>query len=300
MARTDIHRPSAIVPSEYEPVLPYSLATTDEGWPVPSDGVNCELDHRVGDQNGKHAIDGQCCVIGLLHVARVKFAETGGTGKCSICGAHFIYGEVWRHVPTGEHVHIGHDCAAKYNLVASDPEWSAALASLKARRDAYVKKLMRDQRLAAAYAQCPGLEDALSIEHPISVDLASKLRSYGSLSEAQIDLAFRLRADSYCPERPKEANVPAPEGRVKVCGVLVSKKAQEGPYGIAIKGTVKVVTDRGVWLAWGTIPASLLSNGNDSGVQVGQRVEFTATLKRGRDEHFALFSRPTGGRIVTE
>ncbi len=61
------------------------------------------------------------------------------------------------------------------------------------------------------------------------------------------------------------------------------------------KGTIKVHTDAGVWLAWGTLPAALL----DAQPSVGDVVEFTATLKRGRDAHFALYSRPTGGEIVS-
>lgn len=224
-----------------------------------------------------------------------RFAATGNTGKCSVCGAHFVYGQVWRHEPSGELIHVGHDCADKYELLAETPEWCAALASLKARRAAYVERLMRDKRLADAYAAVPGLEGALAIEHHISADLRDQLRTYGRLSEKQIALAFKLQADSLCPERPKEVNVPAPTGRVTVRGVLVSKKAYDSQYGTSIKGTVKVATPEGTWLAWGTLPASLL----DASPQIGAVVEFTATLKPGRDPHFALASRPTGGRIVT-
>ncbi len=44
--RTDPHRPGAIIATDYEQVLYYSLATTQDGWPIPSIGVNCELDGR--------------------------------------------------------------------------------------------------------------------------------------------------------------------------------------------------------------------------------------------------------------
>jgi len=301
--RTDIHRPGAIVPSEYEPVLYYSGATSDGGWPVPSDGINCELDRRHEIKgadgkttvvNGKHDEDGLCCVIGLIHVAKVKFAATGGTQKCSVCGAWFVYGQVWKHVLTGEHIHLGHDCADKYELVSNDPEWTAQLAMLKQRRAAYIEHLMREKRLETAYVRTPGLEDALSLDHPITIDLKDKLRRFGELSASQIDLAFRLRADSYCPERPDEIHVPAPEGRMTVRGVLVSKKSYDSAYGTTIKGTIKVRTDDGVWLAWGTLPSKLL----DARPEIGAIVEITATLKRGRDAHFAIYSRPTGGKVL--
>lgn len=300
--RSDIHRPGAIVPSAYVPVLQYSLATTDSGWPVPSDGVNCELDRRYtrvlsdGSKetvNGEHSPNGKCCVIGMRR-AGLRFASTGGTGKCSVCGACYVYGEVWRHEPTDEHIHVGHDCARKYQLFSDDPEWCAQLASLKQRRAAFVEKCRRDAALVAAYAETPGLEDALAVNHRISQDLAAKLHAYGSLSPAQIALAFKLQADAMCPARPAETHVPAPEGRIKVRGVLVSKKEHESMYGITIKCTVKVTTPEGTWLAWGTMPAALL----DVAPAVGATVEFTATCKRGRDAHFALFSRPTGGTIV--
>lgn len=90
----------------------------------------------------------------------------------------------------------------------------------------------------------------------------------------------------------------APTGRQTFRGV-VSTKSQEGGYGVEYKMTVKVTTAEGTWLAWGTIPSALLES-----VPVGERgriytlrgleVEITATLQRGKDEHFAIAKRPTG------
>jgi hypothetical protein len=131
--RTDPHRPGAIVPADYEHVLSYNGATSQDGWPVPSFGINCELDGRtwrdaegnvvpqssrkaVRCVNGKHADDGRCCVMGLLHVADVRMV--GNACRCTVCGTEFVYGEVWLHVPTGEHVHVGHICGRKYELLA--------------------------------------------------------------------------------------------------------------------------------------------------------------------------------------
>ncbi len=109
-SRTDPHRPGAIVPADYEYEFSYSLATTCDGWPVPSVNVR-EL------------------VVPLL--ARARRGEAAlfehpswgwGTGKCSICGAHFLSGDVWRHVPTGEYLTLGHTCADKYSLAADRGE----------------------------------------------------------------------------------------------------------------------------------------------------------------------------------
>lgn len=282
--RTDPHRPGAIVPADYSPVLVYNGASSEGGMPIPSFNVNCELERRP------HAPDGDCCVLGLL--AKVKFAATGSTGKCSVCGAHFVYGEVWKHEPTGEHVHLGHDCAAKYDLVANTPEWSAKLAMLKRRRAATVEHLMRDKREDAFCARVPGLASVLhAVAHPIVADLRGSLRSWGSLSEKQVELAFKIAWDAYCPERPKveEVHVKAPEGRAVVEGKVVSLKVHDSAYGSTLKMTVKVATPGGTWLCWGTAL---------EGVEVGQVVKFRATLSPGKDAHFSFFKRPHDLREV--
>lgn len=148
------------------------------------------------------------------------------------------------------------------------------------------------------------------LEHRISHDLDAKLMSFGSLSDAQIALAFKLAADAWCPARPAETNVPAPVGRQTIRGTVVSIKDHEGNFGPSWKMTVKVTTATGTWLCWGTVPRSLMAEARERTYQTdapsgstvdivkGAEVEFTATLKRGRDAHFALFSRPTGAQLV--
>ena len=64
--RTDIHRPSAIIPADYRYVTSYHLATTVNNWPVPPYNVDYVMELRQ-----KHT-----------------FAHTGGLSKCSICGAN--------------------------------------------------------------------------------------------------------------------------------------------------------------------------------------------------------------------
>ncbi len=132
--RSDPHRPGAIVPADYEYVFSYNLATSEGGWPIPSLGINCELDRRYirknddGTEtvvNGSHDADGLCCVVGMRGRGH-KFFDGSGAGKCSVCGTCYIYGDVWRHVPTGEHIHLGHTCAAKYSMLADRSEWELA------------------------------------------------------------------------------------------------------------------------------------------------------------------------------
>src|SRR5688500_19823272 len=92
--RTDAHRPGAIVPRDYGCIVSYALATTIDGWPVPA--VNMEV------------------VIDAQRMAQERGARMyGNPGKCGVCGACFKYGDLWLHEPTGEIVHLGHDCADK-------------------------------------------------------------------------------------------------------------------------------------------------------------------------------------------
>jgi hypothetical protein len=312
--RTDLHRKGAIIPADYSHVMSYNLSTSYQGEPIPSFGVNCELDRQVVNpdktiQAGKHDADGRCCIVGMRSSGKT-FAAHGGTGKCSVCGAAFVYGDVWEHTPSGELIHVGHDCAAKYELLADRSAHEMALGRL---RSAAAVEIIRARNAALRsefLAAHPGLEDALKMDHKILRDLAERFRLYCSMSEKQVALAFKL-ADEIRNPKPEEAHVPAPvsEGRLTIRGSVVSTKVQETDFGSILRMTVKVQTPAGSWLAWGTCPRSIASfpwkdgvSGQvigTTGISVGDQVEFTATLRAGgREDFFAFFSRPTNARII--
>jgi len=76
-------------------------------------------------------------------------------------------------------------------------------------------------------------------------------------------------------------------------------------YGTTMKITVKVTEANGCWLAWGTMPESLYGTCTwvdgksiNTSAQVGDEVEFTATLQPGNEPHFVFFKRPSKARIV--
>ncbi len=313
--RADCHRVGAIVPEDYDLVLCYSLSSSQDGVRIPALNVNCEIEKRDREtgESGKHAAGGHCCVLALRTIATVAFSAFGDTGKCSICGAAFIRGDVWRH-KSGEYIHVGHTCADKYDLLADTTDFDARLDSLKRRTAAARIAEQSATERAEFLATVPGLEDALKADHPIVKDMAAKLKQWRSLSDKQVALVFKLAHEVANP-KPAEQHVPAPEGRVTVRGVVVSAKAQEGYHGQPeVKMTVKVITDAGSWLAWGTMPQCLHDAvweqtegfqpkfaGECTGDKLrGQTVEFTATLSRGRDPHFALFKRPSKARIVQQ
>ena len=312
--RQDPHSVGSIVPANYRHVLTYALARTVDGWPEPSFAVNCMLDRRVTARDpatgalttvaGQHDQDGRCCVVGLL-ASGAKMADHGNTGKCTVCGARFNDGEIWMHVPTGEHVHLGHDCAAKYELCASDGRYAAFVSARTAARQGYRAHTAKARAHDAFCAAHPGLAEDLKADHRIIRDIADKLAQYGSLSDAQVALVSKLANEVRNPRAP-EQHVAAPEGKVVVRGAVVSTKVVDSQYGSAVKMTVKVETPAGSWLAWSTVPASLLSEkvisprtgDYESRPLRGLTVEFTATLKRGRDDYFAFASRPTKAKII--
>jgi hypothetical protein len=295
--RTDPHAKGSIVPAEYNHVISYSLSAGT----APSLGVNCVIDNRrreydeagriVSETPGEHGT-GHCCLV-QLRAAGVRWAEHGDTGRCTACGAAFMHGEVWRHLPTGEHIHVGHICGEKYGLLV---DRSAHELEMDRRRQAAAVMIERARKAEARrtfLAAHPGLEEALKTDHGIVGDIGRRFIQNAELSEKQVALVFKLAAEAATPKPDAEKLVPAPvaSGRQTVEGEVVSVKVHESAYGDSVKMTVKVQTPEGVWLAWGTRPSNLQCTR-------GSKVRFEASLKAGRDAHFALFSRPTKAVLV--
>lgn len=309
--RTDPHRPGAIIPSDYHFVLGFGLIPAGD----PSLGL---LPVRF---NVDRALE-------LSKTARFFEHPGGARGifQCDVCGAHYNHGEVWLHGPTGEHITVGHDCADKYGLLGSRAEWLAwhreqtALRSQAAKDKRFKVAALRflagqpelGEALALADEQVgPALGPATGARpRPLTkleqrqdwrvftlADLRRKLNRFGSLSERQVAFALKLAAEyreaAAAGEPTEEPHVPAPEGRTKVRGRVVSVKGYDGVWGHQLKMTVKVETPGGSWLCWVTVPREFTA-------ERGAEVEFTATLARGKDEHFAFGKRPTGARVVEQ
>lgn len=274
--RTDCHRPGAIVPSEYKLEDVYALPGGED-----EEGFNYR---EVADLTKSHkANEG--------HVF-------GSLGSCGVCGASFVRGTIWRHEPTGDLVHMGADCADKYNLAGSDPSFDAALAALDRGRAARITAHANDLAYAAFVAQRPGLAEALEVDHEILASLKDRLRYWHTLSDRQVALALKVAGEVKArAEAPAEVHVEAPEGPQHVEGVVVSTKWHSSQYGETLKMTVRVETPAGSWLAWGTVPSSL--EGHPGGLK-GARIAFDATVQRGdREQHFAFFKRPKKARVLS-
>lgn len=308
--RNDPHSVGNIIPENYRSILDYSLPTTEGGWPVPSFRINCSLDKAIRDEKGYVVAagecdgSGRCCIVAMMRNPEVRWADHGTTGKCTVCGACFVHGTVWMHEPSGEYIHVGHTCESKYSMLAERGEYDAAYESFRQRTAAYRLAQERAEEMSAFLAQHPGLAEDLKVEHPIIRDIEASFRQWRSLSDKQIALVRKLANEVRNPP-PPERHVPAPTGRISVRGKMVSCKLIDGDYGQSFKMTVKVETPNGTWLAWGTCPESIIADardkfpGNVKGGLRGAEVEFTATLKRGNEQHFAILSRPTHGKVLT-
>ena len=337
--RTDVHRPGAIVPAHYTSWVSYSGATSEGGYPIPAIRVDCTLPVPVLDDRGRVTgyrtptcpDSGRCCVASAERVTRATGGEVfGSRGKCGVCGACYVYGTLFRHDSTGSVVHMGHDCADKYELMADMSTWELENGRI---RQALASEIARAQSRAAREEfldKDPGLREALALgvsgdarrKLAILGDLDDKLVKYRSLTEKQVALALRLadQVSNPPPAREAERHCEAPLGRQDFEGVVVSAKTADGYMGtLAVKITVKVTRDDGAtWLAYGTAPRALLDHVLQGAGKVedlrGRRVEVRATLERPRqrpageyetdeareralrrsqEQHFVFMSRPS-------
>jgi hypothetical protein len=284
MVRTDVHRPSAIVPSDYELVDHF-------GWMTVPAEYNEDGDSMIREPYGEHAM--------ATYDDGPRVDLWPDLQKCDVCGARFVHGAVMTHVPTGLLLSIGHDCAAKYLSLRALPKRERADRAARRMRRRLAWKKMR--LMLAAF---PLLNKALKADHHISRDLRAKAIKWGDLSEKQIALAFKLEVQA-AENAERKANepdaVPVPETnkRFTLKGLVLGTRSEEGYYGATVlKMLVQVEAEGGVYKVWGTCPEAIWGNSEGSVVK-GCQVEFACKVQRSNDdESFGFFSRPTKARIL--
>lgn len=278
--RTDIHRPSAIEPSEYE------FVAHDYHGPIATSDYVLAAERQYFRE----------------HMARTggKFANHEHGGSCHVCGATAFYVAKFHHPKTNSYIVTGEDCAEKMHMgdarafrvfrdrVHADHEANAG------KRKA--EKVLREAGLEAAWAvyMTNSTDRAgFKYEEKTISDIVSKLVRYGSVSERQ--LAFvRVLLDKILARKEIEAKraaeaeaaapVPVVNGRMVIVGKVLSTKVQEGRFGSQLKMLVQA--DSG-FKVWGTVPSSLT-------VERGDRVQFEAAVTPSNDDpKFGFFSRPS-------
>jgi hypothetical protein len=281
--RTDTHRAGAIIPAHYREVLHYELPGGD-GMHFAWDCERPTFEMGSGGGCKGHPHFGDACCVRRLQTSGVKFAEHGAPGKCTACGAAFRRGAVFVH-DNGEHIHLGHDCADKYEMLMDRSAFEVEMGRhQKARATQLVRQQNAEERAAFLDAH-PGLDLDLQVDHRIVRDIAARFEQYRTLSDKQVALVQKLAAEARNPPPPPK-HVAAPTGRVDFCGRIVSKKCVESDFGLTTKITVEVTEADGTWLVWCTLPSDAAD------AERGDVLQFSATLEVGREKHFAFGKRP--------
>ena len=326
MARSDVHRPSAIVPADYEYVAPDCIKVESLS-DVPTLQFYREQIKRHMERTGG------------------SYSRHAHGGNCMVCGnANAIYTILFYHAKSNSYVRMGERCAqevdARFDEVAAKG-LRRAVAEAHERKAGRQKAqaVLADAGLSAAWDVSEPLEqqrteyrnanerwqiasqahfdahpDGPEYDVPAPVwprvldqfeertvaDIVSKLVRYGSISEKQQSfLRSLLEKIAQRPAREaqraaeSEAAAPCPTGRVVVEGEVLTVKAQDGyAYGSTVL-KVLVKADAG-WKVWGTLPASI------EGAVRGSRVRFVAAVEPSNDDpKFGFFKRPTKAELLS-
>src|SRR5690348_1058125 len=239
--RTDIHRPSAIVPEDYEYVA---------------------LEYQRCD--GASAVE---AVLYHRKVIQRHMERTGGTyahhehgGNCHVCGASAVYTVLYYHAKSNSYIRTGQDCAQKLDMSCGDV--NAFRRAIQDAREAQAGKkkavaILGDLGLSAAWdiycepfpihaddCKARGVDahgDDNGVNNPCTCDLSArgdrfnrweestirdivgKLVKYGSISEKQSgfvrNLLDKIVARPIVEARrqaEREAAADCPSGRVVI------------------------------------------------------------------------------------
>lgn len=299
VVREDIHKPSSIVPDDYQYVA-----------------EECIRIEGLGDAL---ALKAQREII-AAHRAQTggTYAQVDTTGNCQVCGSvNAIYTSLFYHAKSNTYVRMGHDCADKCHC-GGEFERNAFRRAIQDVREAQAGKrkaqaLLADAGLTAAwdlyvldYDKIPTLITKRDAEGQIIVtqlpyeehtirDIVGKFVKYGSISDATMALLTKLTLG--LPERDrrnaewkakreeeKAAAAPCPKGRVKVSGTVLKVEDRETDFGMVRKMTVKA--DEG-FIVWGSVP----SGAGDA--QKDCKITFIATITPSEtDTKFGFAKRP--------
>ena len=285
MTRNDIHSPSNFKPQDYTVVDYFGYIM------VPN------MDQRDGEGPMIQEPYGEGAM------AYYESEDRSGNphrdlNQCDLCGQRFVHGAVLEH-KDGDVITVGGICMAGIAGVPALTEGQKLFRVKKQQREA-----QRVADIRRTLAENPGINRALKADHYITRDLRAKLIQWGSLSEKQVALAFKLEKD--IANRPPELTpVPVPEsdGRFKIQGTILSTKEVEGyAYGTTTtKCLIQVPCDGGAFKVWGTLPQAATdaqweherTHGEWPDIK-GAQITFTARFERSKDdEAFGFYKRPT-------
>jgi len=297
--RTDVHRPSAVIPADYEFVV---------------------------FENIKMQGFGDCAyVLEERRRLREHMERTGGTyahfehgGVCQVCGnANAVWTILFYHAKSNSYIRVGQDCARKLEMSSPDgAEFRRSVENaLEARAGkAKAQAVLAEAGLSAAWdiylaaGQWRIDEqkrfDVTGVSSPRNLgpqyeeltieDIVGKLIRYGSVSEAQKGFIQKLLGKidgraAFAAQREAEnaAAKPAVAGRQKLIGTVIGMKVVERPtyhYGDSGEQTKLLIQTEDGWKTYGNRFENL---------EKGEKVEFTATIEVSeKDPKFSFYKRP--------
>ena len=288
MKRTDIHRPSEIVPDDYEFVACEHLKIQGFG--------DCEY------------------VLAMRKLIEAHMIRTGGNysnhehgGNCHVCGSpNLIYSILYYHAPTNSYIRVGEDCAQKLDM-GGTKEMSRFRAAVRDALEAQAGK-----KKAVATLEAAGLTHAWEIytepdavvrqgwkyEETTIIDIVDKLVRFGSISEKQTAFLAKLldkipQRAAIAAQRAAEtaAAAPCPIGRVTVVGEILTVREQDSNFGMGYKMLVRADSGFKVWV---TCPGGYER-------KRGERVSFNCALTPSNDDpKFGFGKRPTKFEVLSQ
>ncbi len=297
--RIDIHRPSQVIPSDYEFVAVEVMK------------IEC-----LGD-----------CYALKAHREEIRqhMAKTGGKrsthahgGNCHVCGAHCVYTCLFYHAKTNTYIRTGFDCSEKleynnekmFRAIKKDVKSALEARAGKQRAKALLTEaglgraweLVRETsdddliKMGAVRLLRDGETTYPSNDFMTLTNIVSKLQKYGSLSDKQINYVSVLiskiedrnqRLAKYAEEKKNADD--APSGRCEVvCEIL--KLTWDEDFEI---NKVFAKAESG-FTVYGTLPSCL-----NNKVTRGDRIKFRATFTPAdNDPKHAFFKRPSNAEIV--
>lgn len=286
--RTDIHRPSAIVPSQYEYVA------------IETKKIECPDDVYVIRENRDYLAS--------------HMAKTGGVwsdhqhgGNCHICGAHCIWTIVFWHYPSNTYIRCGSDCADKLYMNFNKNAFKTFKGAIKsaeareaARRDAQDK--LAEYGLSDAWDAYVLYNDMIKQHNdnpksPLpSRDLNTLQNMVASLvvyktwtEKQQLFVRKLLNNINGIQEEVKVDVIPATYDRITIQGKVLSSKMVETEFGYVEKTLIQ--SCEGNWKAYGTAPVKRVS--------VGATIKFVAAISPSKDDPcFGFWSRPSKGELI--
>jgi hypothetical protein len=323
MKRTDIHRPTVIVPEDY-------------------DFIAFEHVKSTGDIMGDAYENLANRKIIRAHMERTggKYSHHDHGGQCGICGnANAIYTALFHHKPTNTYIRTGQDCAEKLDAGVSFNKFIEGVKADKAFRAGKRKAeaILTEAGLAAAWAiACAAEEDLpcdprktrtttgwdeatsrddvvkttteLYFEEATIRDIVGKLVKYGEISQKQTAFvrklldAIPLRAERAAARQAEAAAakpVPVTDKRITIKGKVLTVRAadRDDPW-----GTTKILVQHADgWKVWGSLPSIPLiveisgrSEMTYTPIDRGDEIQFDAKVTVSKDDpKFGFYKRPT-------